>query len=79
MLGVGKDKNDKAKQAKTKVKMKSVNPEWNETIVFMVTDVSEDLRVSIWNYDMLQENEEIGHVTLALGDLAAIDEKVRSI
>lgn len=43
MLGVGKDKNDKAKQAKTKVKMKSVNPEWNETFVFMVTDMSEAL------------------------------------
>jgi Ca2+-dependent lipid-binding protein len=81
MVTVGKDPllEEAGRQAQTKVKVKSVDPEWNESFVLMVTDISEDLRVSIWDYDMLSEDDEIGHVTFPLTDLASIDEEVRSI
>ncbi|XP_065056868.1 uncharacterized protein LOC135685055 isoform X2 [Rhopilema esculentum] len=61
----------KASKRKTKVKQKTLNPQWNEIISYKISLVDLRLRtlmVSIWNFDRLGRNIFLGEVLIPMDE-----------
>lgn len=57
-------------EAQTKVVANNLNPCWEETFVFEVTNSTSKLRIEIWDHDTVGDDDPIGYVDIALKYLA---------
>lgn len=54
---------------KTKVQKKTLTPKWNEDISFSVNTVSETLKFSLYDYDVIGSNDKLCKMNLRVHDL----------
>ncbi|KAI0980416.1 hypothetical protein GJ496_003096 [Pomphorhynchus laevis] len=64
---------DKENKRKTAYMMKTLNPEWNETLVFQNIHSEElkykSLDITVWDYDKLSSNDFLGNVLIDLSGI----------
>ena len=58
------------KKAKTSVKKKTLDPEWDETLELIVCDVSEPLSFAVWDHDKIGTNDSLGAGEVLLAQCA---------
>ena len=54
---------------RTRVKRQTLNPDYNETFEVDVSDPSEVLRISLWDWDRLSADDFLGDILVQLGAL----------
>ncbi|XP_039210547.1 protein piccolo isoform X4 [Crotalus tigris] len=66
---------------KTKYLQKSLNPEWNQTVIyksiFMEQLKKKTLEVSVWDYDRFSSNDFLGEVLIELSSASPLDNTPR--
>jgi len=68
LLSIGADAESGVRKSETKIK--NLNPEWNERHHIDVYDPNESLEVTVWDYDMVGDDDLMGKVVIPLADLA---------
>ena len=58
------------KKAKTSVKKRTLDPEWDETLELSVYDVSAPLSFAVWDHDKVGTNDSLGAGEVLLGQCA---------
>jgi len=58
------------KKAKTSVKKKTLEPEWDETLELSVLDAAAPLSFAVWDHDKIGTNDALGAGEVLLGECA---------
>ena len=59
-----------SKKAKTSVKKKTLEPEWDETLELSVLDAAAPLSFAVWDHDKIGTNDALGAGEVLLGQCA---------
>jgi hypothetical protein len=62
---------DGKEQQKSKTIKNALDPEWNEEVVFLVTEATQELLLSVWHCAYGNSDELIGEVRVELADLVS--------
>ncbi|KAG9290202.1 hypothetical protein G9A89_022178 [Geosiphon pyriformis] len=60
---------------KTKVVKETINPRWNQVLLFSVTTLDDTLKLSLFNYDKHTQNEYLGQAEIGLRLLETYDNR----
>jgi Ca2+-dependent lipid-binding protein len=66
--------NNRNELGRTKTVHENANPRWNETINIIVTSLKDALTISIFDYNEIRKDKELGTATFALEQLEEDDE-----
>ena len=58
------------KKAKTSVKKKTLDPEWDETLELSVLDAAAPLSFVVWDHDKVGRNDNLGSAEISLAQIA---------
>ena len=58
------------KKAKTSVKKKTLDPEWDETLELSVLDAAAALSFTVWEHDKVGRNDHLGSAEILLSQIA---------
>ena len=58
------------KKAKTSVKKKTLDPEWEETLELSVLDAAAPLSFVVWDHDKVGRNDHLGSAEISLAQIA---------
>jgi len=66
---------DGKEQQKSKTIRNALDPEWNEEVVFLVTEATQELLLSVWHCAYGNSDDLIGQVRFKLADLKSLPSK----
>jgi Ca2+-dependent lipid-binding protein len=64
----------RAELARTKVVKENANPKWNETKYIIINNFTESLNLTVFDFNELRADKNLGSATFALGDFESTDE-----
>jgi Ca2+-dependent lipid-binding protein len=57
------------REVSTSIIMKTLNPVWNETLAFEVSNPKSELKIEVWDYDYASSDDFIASISIPLSTL----------